>query len=76
MGLGVHAGGCPPPPSYADDTEVLWCSREWVEREAPVLFADFGLEMHVKKLGEDKASKSVVLFYLLLRQQTQSDQRR
>jgi hypothetical protein len=31
---------------YADDTQVLWGSWEWVAREAPVLFAlfaEFGL---------------------------------
>jgi hypothetical protein len=35
-------------------------------REAPILlgiFADFGLEVHVKKVGDTAASKSKVLFY-------------
>jgi hypothetical protein len=34
--------------------------------EAPILFgifADFGLEVHVKKAGQTAPSKSVVLFY-------------
>ena len=51
---------------YADDTQVLWGSREWVAREAPVLFAlfaEFGLEVHVKQPGQTDPSKSVVLFY-------------
>jgi hypothetical protein len=51
---------------YADDTQVMWGTRAWLTREAPILFgifADFGLEVHVKKAGDTVASKSVVLFY-------------
>ena len=51
---------------YADDTQVMWGTREWLTREASVLFgifADFGLEVHVKKAGQTAPSKSVVLFF-------------
>jgi hypothetical protein len=51
---------------YADDTQVMWVTREWLTREAPILFgifAVFGLEMHVNKAGDTAASESVVLFY-------------
>jgi hypothetical protein len=44
----------------------MWGSRAWLTREAPALFgifADFGLEVHVKKAGQTEGSKSVVLFY-------------
>jgi len=44
----------------------MWGTRAWLTREAPILFgifADFGLEVHVKKAGDTVASKSVVLFY-------------
>jgi hypothetical protein len=50
----------------ADDTQVVWGTRAWLTREAPILFgifADFGLEVHVKKAGDAVASKSMVLFY-------------
>jgi hypothetical protein len=33
----------------------MWGTREWLTRESPVLFgifADFGLEVHVKKAGQ------------------------
>jgi hypothetical protein len=44
----------------------LWGTRVWLTREAPIffgIFADFGLEVHVKKAGQTAPSKSVVLFY-------------
>ena len=51
---------------YADDTQVMWGTRERLTREAPVLFgifADFGLEVHVKKAGQTAPSKSVVRLF-------------
>jgi hypothetical protein len=45
---------------------MMWGTREWLTREAPVLFGiftDFGLEVHVKKAGQTALPKSVVLFF-------------
>ena len=48
---------------YADDTAVLFTSRECVEHYVPLMivhFAKFGMEIHVGK--PDKESKSEILF--------------
>ena len=45
---------------YADDTAVLFPSRAELEKWAPVLiqtFADFGMEVHVKKPGDRKEKR-------------------
>ena len=50
---------------YADDTGALFCSREECEKGIPPLInliERFGGEVHVKKAGQQKESKSVVLF--------------
>ena len=52
---------------YADDTGALFCSREECERGTPPLInliERFGGEVHVKKAGQQKESKSVVLFFV------------
>ena len=52
-----------PDSEYADDTAVLFTSRESLESSIPLLlthFAKFGLEIHVGT--PQKASKSVILF--------------
>ena len=49
---------------YADDTAVLFPSRAELEKWAPVLiqtFADFGMEVHIKRPG-DRKEKTIVLF--------------
>ena len=49
---------------YADDTAVLFPSREELAKWAPLLiktFADFGMEVHVKQPGDTK-EKTIVLF--------------
>ena len=57
--LFVNNDGC-----YADDTGLAYCTREDIERDAPILiktFADCGMDIHIKG-PTDKKAKTVVLF--------------
>ena len=50
---------------YADDTALIFSSREELEHWSPLLittFADCGMEVHIKQPGDGKKPKTIVLF--------------